>query len=81
MFDALASLGLMAVTAFVAATIFPAQSELVFVGLLKAWVLGITHGSSPKASMTRGVAIGIWRFSLCVLVRNYEKCYKLRHEN
>jgi membrane protein YqaA with SNARE-associated domain len=32
MFDALASLGLMAVTAFVAATIFPAQSELVFVG-------------------------------------------------
>jgi membrane protein YqaA with SNARE-associated domain len=36
MFDALASLGLMAVTAFVAATIFPAQSELVFVGLLKA---------------------------------------------
>lgn len=36
MFDALASLGLMAVTAFIAATIFPAQSELVFLGLLKA---------------------------------------------
>lgn len=36
MLDALASLGLMAVTAFVAATVFPAQSELVFVGLLTA---------------------------------------------
>ena len=36
MFDALASLGLMAMTAFVAATVFPAQSELVFLGLLKA---------------------------------------------
>lgn len=43
MLDTLASLGLMAVTAFVAATVFPAQSELVFLGLLKA------GGSSPLA--------------------------------
>ncbi|MGL5363514.1 MAG: YqaA family protein [Bosea sp. (in: a-proteobacteria)] len=32
----LSSLGLMAITAFVAATIFPAQSEAVFLGLLAA---------------------------------------------
>ena len=36
MLDTLAPLGLMAATAFIAATVFPAQSELVFVGLLAA---------------------------------------------
>lgn len=36
MLSSLPSLGLMAVTAFVAATIFPAQSEAVFLGLLAA---------------------------------------------
>ena len=36
MLDALPSLGLMATTAFVAATVFPAQSEAVFLGLLAA---------------------------------------------
>jgi membrane protein YqaA with SNARE-associated domain len=34
MWDDAAALGLMAVTAFLAATVLPAQSELVFVGLL-----------------------------------------------